>query len=184
MLRLGLALVLVTLLPCSTFALSQHAQSTVASSKKQPQPSLADRLSKIRRIYIESFGDDPISRQMKALLIDAITSSNRFIVTENKQRADAILKGVGTEQSSHELHSTHDGTLVGNFAGVGGISDSSTSTETLRQAHLTIRLVSSDGDVLWSTEKESTGGKFKGPAADVADQAVKQLLSDLEHAGG
>ena len=45
-----------------------------------------------------------------------------------------------------------------------------------------MRLVSSDGDVIWSTTQESRGAKFKGASADVADKIVKQLLHDLDKA--
>jgi hypothetical protein len=41
-------------------------------------------------------------------------------------------------------------------------------------------LVSSDGDVIWTTTKESKGAKYKGASADVADQIVKQLIWDLD----
>jgi hypothetical protein len=45
---------------------------------------------------------------------------------------------------------------------------------------MAVRLVSSDGDVLWSTTQESKGAKYKGASADVAEKVVKQLLWDLE----
>ena len=43
-----------------------------------------------------------------------------------------------------------------------------------------VRLVSVDGDVIWSTTQESLGAKFKGASADVADKIVKQLIADIE----
>jgi hypothetical protein len=117
---------------------------------------------------------------MQAFLIDSLTASKRFIITENKEQADAVIKGVGTEQTSQELHSTSEGTAVGGRHNGAGISDSSTATQTITQAKLAVRIVSSDGDVLWSAEKESSGGKYKGASATVADDAVKQLLRDIE----
>lgn len=178
MLRRCLTPVVIALLPSSLFALSGQEQPVGSTPVIQSNSKVAARFAKIKRIYVESLGNDSISKQMEALLVDSLTSSNRFIVTENKEHADAILKGVATEQTDHELHSTREGTVVGNLRALGGISDASTSTETIRHAHLAVRLVSPDGDVLWSTEKESTGGKYKGPAADVADQAIKQMLND------
>ena len=44
----------------------------------------------------------------------------------------------------------------------------------------TVRLVNKDGDVIWSTTQESTGAKFRGASADVADRIAKQLGSDYE----
>jgi len=56
------------------------------------------------------------------------------------------------------------------------------STETVNDARLAVRLVSQDGDVIWSTTQESTGAKFKGASADVADKVAKQLLRDIDKA--
>ena len=43
-----------------------------------------------------------------------------------------------------------------------------------------MRLVSVDGDDLWSTTKESKGAKYKGASADAADEVVKQIIHDLK----
>ena len=45
-----------------------------------------------------------------------------------------------------------------------------------------MRLVNKDGDVIWSTTQESTGGKFRGASADVADKVVQTLKDDFERA--
>ena len=45
-----------------------------------------------------------------------------------------------------------------------------------------MRLVSKDGDVLWSTTQESLGGKFRGASAEVADRITRQLIGDYERA--
>jgi len=60
-----------------------------------------------------------------------------------------------------------------------GINDSSLNTETIDSARIAVRLVNSDGDVIWTTTQESRGAKYKGASADVADMCVKQLLRDI-----
>ena len=76
--------------------------------------------------------------------------------------------------------------MVGALTGVRreamGIQDSKLSTETTHEARLAVRLVSQDGDVIWSTTQESQGAKFKSSSADVADKVVKQLLHELDKA--
>jgi hypothetical protein len=181
MIQVVLALLLSSAFPVNA-ALAVQSSGGSATTPPDLEQGISSRLLQVKRIYVESLGDDPASRQLQALLIDAITASKRFVITENKDRADAIMKGVGTEKSSQELHATKEGTIVGTGRGAAGVSDSSTNTETITEAHLTIRLVSSDGDVLWSTEKESTGAKYKGASADVADAVVKQLVRDLDKA--
>jgi hypothetical protein len=168
----------IGLIPSSSLSQSSSAPTTATPSNVGSESNA--KLLNVKRLYIESLGDDPTSRQMQALLVDSVTSSRRFIITENKDKADAILKGVGTEKSRQEMHSTKEGTAVLTGRAGAGISDASASTETITEAHLTIRLVSPDGDVIWSTEKESAGGKYKGASADVADEAVKQLIRDLD----
>lgn len=161
-------------------------------------------LLKVKRIYVESFGEDSVSKQLQGMIIDALAKSQRFIVTENKERADAVLKGVGTEKTNQELHSISEGTIVGTAAGgehgeisgsngsIGGsqnggflarkmgTSDAQTTTETIEHVRIAVRLISADGDVIWSSVKESRGAKYKGAAADAAEQTMKQLSSDIE----
>lgn len=182
------------------------------TSATKVDPEIAAKLLNVRRIYVDSFGDDAISKQLQAMVINALAESKRFIITENKDKADAILRGTGLEKTSQELHAIGEGTAVGVAAGahsgsvsgsvVGGTGsisgsssggfvakklateDSQASTETINDARLAIRLVAADGDVIWATTKESKGAKYKGASADVADQIVKQLLWDLDKLQG
>lgn len=125
-------------------------------------------------------------------------------MTENRERADAILKGVALEKTSQELHAYGEATAVGgasgghssSISGSGGtfsgsssggfaahneaMNDSSVNTETVNEARVAIRLVDPDGDVVWTSTQESKGAKYKGSSADAADKCVKQLLRDVE----
>lgn len=178
------------------------------AEQAQPTPIVqkARALSKVRRIYVESFGTDPVSKQMQAMVISSLTESDRFTVTEDKNKADAILKGAVTQKSSQEVHAYGSGTSVGtahggsqaSVIGSGGtfsgsasggfgaaqsaIDDSSVNTESVDSAHASVRLVNSDGDVIWTTTQESDGAKFKGASADVADKIAKQLSRDADKA--
>lgn len=210
------ALLLSAALLLTQSALPQQSGSTAnrpasSSSAEAAAPKAPDTtvqrsraLSRVRRIFVESFGNDPISQQMQAMVIASLTESNRFIVTEDKSKADAILKGVATEKTSDELHAYGSGTAVGTahggvhgaasghngsfsssvsggFAGAqSAISDSSVNTENVDHAHAAVRLVNSDGDVIWTTTQESKGAKFRGASADVADKIVKQLSRDAD----
>jgi len=198
------------------------AQVTPSPSPQNSDPTVVasgKALSQIKRIYVESFGDDPISKEMQAMVVDSLTNSKVFAVTENRDKADAILKGSTLEKTSQEAHSYSDGTSVGvaqssvngsvhgsssgdlsgSFVnGTGNINGSSTgyvngsingssssthmadrtsisSINTVNDARASVRLVNSDGDVIWTTTQESKGAKYKGASADVADKIVKQL---------
>lgn len=65
-----------------------------------------------------------------------------------------------------------------------GIDDSQSSIETVNDARASVRLISKDGDMVWSTTQESKGAKYKGAIADVADKIVKQLMRDLARLEG
>ncbi len=86
-------------------------------AKVTPDPELVERFLKVRKIYVESFGEDSTSKQIQAMLISSLTMSRRFIVTENREKADAILKGAALEKSSQELHLFGESTSVGKAAG-------------------------------------------------------------------
>ncbi|MGO9982165.1 MAG: hypothetical protein ACLPH5_23475 [Candidatus Sulfotelmatobacter sp.] len=207
------------------------AQVTPSPSPQNSDPTVVasgKALSQIKRIYVESFGDDPISKEMQAMVVDSLTKSKVFAVTENRDKADAILKGSTLEKTSQEAHSYSDGTSVrvaqgsvngsvhgsihgsssGDLSGSlvdgtgtihgsssgsidgstdGSIHGSSSSTHmadststssvnTVNDARASVRLVNSDGDVIWTTTQESKGAKYKGASADVADKIVKQLI--------
>lgn len=172
---LTLALLLQTVANQPT---SQHpvAQTTSTTSVRTSDADGGAALLLVKRIYVESFGDDAISKELQSMIVSSLARTKQFKVTENRERADAILKGVALEKSAQELHAYSEGTLAGRAA----ISDSSAHTETVNEAKLSVRLVNSDGDVIWTSTQESKGAKYKGASADVADECVKQLLRDID----
>lgn len=167
-------------------------------------PEIATKLLKVKRIYIESFGDDKTSALLHSMISNSLSLSGRVIVTENRDKADAVLKGSALEKTSQEIHGLGQGTAVssaageirgsgssagsvssasvsGAFGAIGAaIQDSSVTTETIDRAAVAVRLVASDGDLIWTSTQESKGAKFKGAAADVADKVVKQLIKDID----
>lgn len=160
--------------PSAQAAKPTTAQAVPTPSKDADTDSAA--LSKVKRIYVESFGDDAISKEVQLMVVSSLAESKRFKVTESRERADATLKGVALEKSSQELHSYGESTAVHG----GAISDSSAHTETLRETTVSLRLVNPEGDVIWTSTQESKGAKYKGASADVAEKCIKQLLHDVE----
>src|SRR5437899_7854229 len=54
-------------------------------------------LLKLRRIFVESFGEDAVSREAQSMITSALVETKRIKVTEKLERADAILKGAANE---------------------------------------------------------------------------------------
>ena len=194
---------------------SGAVQPSQQQSAPPPKPvvaaedvELGKKLLAVRRIYVDSFGDDAVAKQIQAMVISSLSETKRFIITENKDKADAILRGTALEKTSQEFHSfgegaaastasgSHSGSISGSASGGNGnisghysggfvasavaAEDKNASTETIDDARVAVRLVASDGDVIWTTKQESKGAKYKGASADVADKVAKQLLRDLE----
>jgi hypothetical protein len=192
------------------FVLAAAAQQPELPKSGSISGELGRKLLSARRVFVENFGDDPVSKTLQAMIVDAIGTSKRLIVTENREKADLILKGAALEKTTEEFHALDSTTTVAaasgghssqvsgsaNSSGAAvsgsshggfvarklGISDSQASTETVNDARAAVRLVSMDGDVVWSTTQESKGAKYRGAAADVADKIVKQLLRDIAKA--
>src|SRR5262249_26019757 len=116
--RIALILLLTGAVAAQTPAAAPGAQASpcptaAAADTRTPQQLLLA----VKRIYVDSFGEDPISRQLQSMVISSLMASNRFIVTENRERADAILKGSALEKTSQEVHAYSDSTAVGGAAG-------------------------------------------------------------------
>ena len=161
-------------------------------------------LAKVRRIYVDDLSGGESAVQIRDMIITSLHSSKLFIITEQEARADAVLKGSGSDEVFTDVFSSSEGinahTQVGDSndntttrygggarknhsAGMGiGESDSRHTEERKHEAMATVRLVSKDGDVIWSTTQESKGAKFLGASADVADKIAKRLAADCRRA--
>ncbi len=167
----------------------QQAQKAPEPPSTAIDPEISSQFLRIHRICVESFGNDAASVELQAMVINALSESKRFALTENSDetgkcteaKADAVLKGVSVQRAHEEIHGSSEGTSVSNHRASVGINESSHSTELIDEARLAVRLVMKEtGDVIWSTTQESKGAKYKGPNADAADKVVKQLLRDLD----
>jgi hypothetical protein len=152
-----------------------------------------------KRVFVDKFGGGETAAQIRDMVISSLQSSGLFVLTENQERADVTLKGSGEDLVFTEQHSTSDGldvhasTSVGSSTrnytssrssdGIGvGEHESTHQVERKHEATISVRLVNREGDIIWSTTKESQGGKFRGASSDVADKILKQLLQDVEKA--
>jgi len=173
-----------------------------------PQADLTDQLLNIKRVYVDRLTGGETAAQMRDLIISSLQSSKLFVLTENAERADVTLRGAAEDLIFTDAFSSSDGVNIHTggsssssngsatrFNGAGGSSydrsarslslgvgenESQSSKERRHEALATVRLVNKDGDVIWSTTQESTGAKFRGASADVADKITKQLVSDYE----
>ena len=175
-----------------------------------PEPVTIDQealeqLLTVRRVYIDRFVGGETAAQMRDMILSGLQNTKLFVVTENQDRADAFLRGsaedlVFTDEhtSSDSIHAqaslsrgnseSYSGRTSGRDTtnrsqGVDfGDSESTHSLERRHEAVAAVRLVTKEGDVIWSTTQESLGGKFHGASADVADKITKKLVEDYDRA--
>jgi hypothetical protein len=178
-----------------------HGLSTAAEIELQPAPEAL--LAKVRRIYVDQIGGGAGSDQIRDMLMTALQNSGLFVITENPERADAVLKGSSDQKIFMEEHTSSDS--IGLHASEGSGSSSGASLGTSSSAHqnlstgitqsesshiqerrqevaASVRLVDASGDVIWSTTQESSGGKFRGALADVAEKVGRRLADETRKA--
>lgn len=159
-------------------------------------------LAVVKRVYVEPLGGGQASDQMRDMIIAALQRSGLFTITEDKDRADATLRGSSDDKIYNEEHEISDSIGVNSNTGAssssknfesgvsssksGGLGitqrESSHIQERHHEAAASLRLVNNVGDVIWSTTQESGGAKFRGAMADVADKVVRQLVDDMRKA--
>jgi hypothetical protein len=161
----------------------------------------AVRLLEIQRVFVDRLGGGETASQIRDMIIGSLQSGKLFVITEKEERADAVLRGSAEDLVFTDVYSSSDSLNARASAGTGsnpdkeaadrrsrsgsltvGEQESTRLAERKHEATASVRLVSKDGDVLWSTTQESLGAKFRGASADVADKVTRQLLKDYEAA--
>lgn len=180
--------------------------SPQASGDSSPRSSTLDaahlaQLLTIKRLYVDRLTGGETAAQIRDMIIASLQGAGLFVLTENPDRADAVLRGSAEDliftdtfssseginargaisASSPQSHSSPSRRSAYLSAGVGD-QESVRIAERKHEACAAVRLVNKDGDVIWSTTQESLGGKFRGASADVADKITRQLVADFDRA--
>lgn len=178
----------------------QKPNFNLAKPVERESPAPVNLLG-IKRVYVEALTGDGSAEAIRELLMSSLEQSHLFLVTENPDRADAVLRGAANDKDYTDTFDTQDG--ITGRASLGGLASSSTNTsrttsgtagvsvgeddsrhirERKHEAFATVRLCNRDGDVLWATTQESKGAKFRGASADVASKVIRQLELDVNKA--
>lgn len=172
------------------------------------QEDLSRQLLNVKRVYVDRLTGGETAAQMRDVIISSLWNAKLFILTENQERADVILRGAAEDLIFTDAFSSSEGVNVHGSAGAGsstgtssrynssssgstersnrsvslgvGENESTNIKERKHEALATVRLVNKDGDVIWSTTQESNGAKFRGATADVADKITRQLAADVD----
>jgi hypothetical protein len=154
------------------------------------------QLANVRRVFVDRLTGGENAAQMRDILISSLAAAELFVVTENPDTADTVLRGAAEDLVFTDVHQSSDSinaraSLSGSrgaynsrnsgATGIGiGDSESERSAERRHEAIAAVRLVNKAGDVIWSTTQESLGAKFHGASADVADKITARLKEDID----
>ena len=167
-----------------------------------PPPTIEEtdlrQLLTLKRVFVDRLTGGETAAQMRDIIISSLEESKLFIVTENQEKADAVLHGAAEDLVFTETHSSSDGVTahlnLGTSKGASGYradqtgglgigeNESDHSAQRRHEALATVRITNKDGDVIWSTTQESLGAKYHGASADVADKIAAKLKEDFERA--
>jgi hypothetical protein len=150
-----------------------------------------EQLLTVKRIHVEPLQGGLGAAQICDMLIGSLHRTGLFLLTEDAQQADAFIRGSAQDLIYSDYYASREGLQVrgsassserasgeSEFASTSfGIGDSEQSSrrERKHEASAAVRLVLRSGEVIWSTTQESAGGKYRGPAADVAERVAKEL---------
>ena len=170
-------------------------------ARESPEKETLLRLLDVRRVYVDRLGGGDAAAQVRDMIISSLQATKLYIITESEEKADAFLRGSAEDLIFTDTFSSSDSLSARASAGTGSNPDRTVEDRRSRSASVTVgeqestriaerkheataavRLVSKDGDVLWSTIQESFGAKFLGASADVAQKIAKQLLKDYQAA--
>ncbi|MGA2596165.1 MAG: hypothetical protein ABSH09_04035 [Bryobacteraceae bacterium] len=176
-----------------------------------PERETAAAFVKVRRIYVDILTGGESALRIRDMLMSSIQATKLFIVTEEEEKADAVLKGAGHDQAFTDVFNSsdninaHSSLSIPGFGGNSGITTSAAAAqrqasdrittsigagesenqkieERKHEAMAAVRLVDKDGDVIWSATEESLGAKFAGASVDVVDRITKKLAADFRKA--
>src|SRR4051794_22748053 len=63
----------------------------------------------IRRVYVDRLTGGETAAQMRELLISSLENAKLFVITENQDRADVILRGGAEDLVFTDLHASSEG---------------------------------------------------------------------------
>ena len=174
---------------------------SVAPPKVTIEEQNLGQLLRIRRIFVDKLTGGDTAAQIRDMILSSLAGTQKFVITENPEGADATLRGsaedlvftdvhntseninargnVGRGRGTVSVRDTRQGFSIGGGAGE---SEASRIDERKHEATASVRLVNKAGDLIWATTQESLGGKFRGSSADVADKITRRLMEDLDRA--
>ncbi len=125
----------------------------------------AERLSQVKKIYVESLGKGSGAPEMRQQLIRRLRRSRDLQVVADPKEADAVIRGTGRRWvTGRDSLSPHARNL----------------RETSFGGFLSVEVIGKNGDTLWSYLVSPSGFAWNGIADDLARQLASKLLAAVK----
>jgi hypothetical protein len=135
---------------------AERGTSDSERTRDIPAESSSLSLVEVKKVFVEPLGDSSGQAVIK-ILSDRLRSTKRFLITQTRDQAEAVLKVSVQPDLSGKLASPSQKLLV------------------------TAVLVNANGDVLWPGTHRGKGASHSGSPAKVATSIVSDLLGDLQN---
>lgn len=73
-----------------------------------PEAEAQAQLAKVRRVYVDILTGGDAALQIRDLLMTSLQKSKLFIITEDEEKADAVLKGAAGDETFIDLFQSSD----------------------------------------------------------------------------
>lgn len=130
------------------------AEETTRSISRAEPASLLDA----RRIYVEVLGDDPAHLGVRQKLIEELQARDRFVLSETRNDADALLKV--TVQQGRSPRNGSDGR---------------------RKSTFIVQLINAAGEVIYPLKGQSSGARYSElPIDELGARIIHDLLEEID----
>ena len=125
----------------------------------------AERLSQVKKLYVDSLGTDRGAAEMREQMVRLLRKSHDVQVVSDPKEADALIRGTG------RIWITGHVTLNPRSHG---------SSQPTFEGFLSAEVVGKNGDTLWSYLVSPSNFPWNGITDDLAHQLVSKLLAALK----
>src|SRR6516165_2375720 len=96
-----------------------------AAPQASPPPEDGAQLLAIRRVYVDRLTGGDSAAQLRDLIIASLQNTRLFVITENQDRADAIIRGAAEDLVFTDSFISSDGVTANTGIGLGSTTQTS-----------------------------------------------------------
>ena len=164
-------LIPIVLVALAAFAEPMRPAPLIESSKSATEPE--QQLLTVRRVFVDRLSGGDTAAQMRDMIMASLQNAKLFVITENQERADTILRGSAEDLVFTDDHSSSDGIHAqANFSLGSGYGNSSSGSTSGASSIGTSRYGSSSRDQRNHSQGMSVGDSESSRSIERKHEAV------------